>query len=103
MLFFVDEAVEFGVVAGGDDESVYRPAESVNVNDSVLDDAEINLDKVNLVFKNFVAEMNTAAAYSGQRAPAQVEAIGVVWIGDMQQALDRFLAEQLFFSKEPSC
>ena len=39
--------------------------------------------------------MDAAAGHPGQGAAAQIEAVGVVGVGDVQQPLDRLLAEEV--------
>ena len=94
-LFFSQEFIEFGIVAGGHDEGVDRPFIAVYFNRPVLYDAEVHLHEIFLIFVDLVAEVNAAAGYPGQGPPAQVETIGVVGVGDMQKPLNRLLAQQV--------
>jgi len=63
---FIKKPVEFHIVAGGDNQSVDRPFIAVNLNASVLDDTQVNLNQILLVFKYFVAEMDAATGNARQ-------------------------------------
>ena len=77
LLLLGEEAVELGVVAGGDDQGVDRPAVAVDLDDPVLDHAKVDLDEVLLVLVDLVGEVDAAAGDPGQGATAQVEAVVV--------------------------
>ena len=89
------ETVELAVVAGGDDQGVDGPLVAVDLDGAVLDHAQVDLHQVLLVLEHLVREVDAAAGHARQRAASQVEAVGVVGVGDVQQALDRFLAQQV--------
>ena len=95
LLLLRQETVELGVVAGGDDQGVDRPAVAVDLDGPVLDDAQVDLYQILLVLVDLVAEMDAAAGHPRQGAAPQIEAVGVVGVGDVQQTLDRLLAKQI--------
>ncbi len=95
LLLLGQEAVELAVVAGGDDQHVDGPLVAVDLDGAVLDHAQVDLHQVLLVLEHLVGEVDAAAGHPRQGAPPQVEAVGVVGVGDVQQALDRLLAQQV--------
>ena len=95
LLFFGQEAVELRVVAGGDDQRVDGPLVAVDLDVAVLDHPQVDLHQILLVFVDFVGEVDAAAGHARQGAAAQVESVGVVGVGDVQQALDRFFAQKI--------
>ncbi len=50
LFFFRQKTVEFGVVAGGDDQGVNRPLIAVDFNAAVLNDTQVHLDQILFVF-----------------------------------------------------
>jgi hypothetical protein len=95
LFLFGQKPVELGVVAGGDDEGVDGPFVAVDLDGAVLDHAQVDLHQVLFVLEDFVAEMDAAAGHPRQGAAPQVEAVGVVGVGDVQQALDGLLTQQI--------
>jgi len=89
------EAVELRVVAGGDDQGVDGPAESVHLDVPVLDHAEVDLHEVLLVLEDLVAEVDAPAGDPGQGSAPQVEPVRVVGVAQVEEALDGFLPEQV--------
>src|SRR6185369_606220 len=96
LLLLGQEAVEFGVVAGGDDQGVDRPLVAVDLDGPVLNDSQIDLDQILLILEDLVGEMYAASGDPGQGAAPQIETVGIVGVGDMQQTLDRLLAQQIY-------
>src|SRR6185369_1125900 len=95
LFFLCQEAVELGIVAGGNDQGVDRPPVAVDLDGPVLDDPQVDLYQVLLVLEDLVGKMDSAAADTREGATTQVETIGVVGVGDVQQTLDRLLSQQV--------
>jgi hypothetical protein len=89
------KSVEFRVVAGCNDQRVDGPFIAVDFDGAVLNDAEVNLDQIFLVFIDLVGEVDPAAGHPGKGAPAKVEPIRVVGVGDMHEPLDGFFSKQV--------
>jgi hypothetical protein len=67
----------------------------VDFDGAVLDYTKIDLHQILFVFEYFIAEMDPAAGHPCQGAAAQIEAIGVVGVGDVQQPLNGLLTQQI--------
>ena len=66
---FREKFVEFRVVAGGNDQSIYGPFISIYFNYTVLDDPQVNLNQVFFVFVYFIGKMDAPTGNTGQGAP----------------------------------
>ena len=87
--------VEFGVVAGGDDQGVDRPFIALHFDGPVLDHTKVDLDEIFLVLVDFVREMDAPSGHPGKRAAPEIEAVRVVGIGYVKQPLNGFFAEEV--------
>ena len=94
-LFFRQKAVEFRIVAGGDDQRVNGPLVTVDLDVAILDDPQIDLDQVLFILEDFIGKMDAAAGHPRQGPSPQVEAVRVGGVGDVQQSLNGLFAQQI--------